>query len=88
MPHCFWCVVFTLLGQGVLYAEVLFIIVGDVGCGLQGEGGLLQFVLGDGHLNGDVVRLGQLLPRLEVADDERHQVCRHLLRHLELVSHL
>ena len=82
-----WYII-TLLGQGVLYTKVLFIIVGDVGCGLQGEGGLLQFVLGDGHLNGDVVRLGQLLPRLEVADDEGHQVCRHLLRNLELVSHL
>ena len=66
----------------------MFIVLGDVGGRLQGKVRLLQLVLRHRHLHRDVVRLRELLLRLEVADDEGHQVGRHLFCHMELVSHL
>ena len=64
----------TLLWQRVLDAKVLLIELSDVGGHLQGKVCLVQLLLGHRHLHRDVVGLCQLLLRLEVADDEGHQV--------------
>lgn len=87
MEHYHFCG-FTLLWKRVRDAKVVFIVLGDVGGRLQGKVRLLQLVLCHRHLHRDVVRLRELLLRLEVADDESHQVGGHLLCHMELVPHL
>ena len=87
MEHYHFCG-FTLLWKRVRDAKVVFIVLGDVGGRLQGKVRLLQLVLRHRHLHRDVVRLRELLLRLEVADDESHQVGGHLLCHMELVPHL